>query len=168
MLKKTETKLWLTATNATQSNDLTARRESMSSRSWHRLSGRPPLPTGNLKLALRKTLVWYLRIKWSIHEHVTKKKLRCISFDLSMFHWTDQVVFVLTSVATSLKSTTCFSLSNHSVREKGTQITPHCQDLEYSQTLERFLTLDILAVKNRLKSYLEEMMRKKAFVFAKT
>lgn len=93
MLKKTETKLWLTATNATQSNDLTARRESMSSRSWHRLSGRPPLPTGNLKLALRKTLVWYLRIKWSIHEHGTKKKLRCISFDLSMFHWTDQVVF---------------------------------------------------------------------------
>lgn len=93
MLKKIETKLWLTATNATQSNDLTARRESMSSRSWHRLSGRPPLPTGNLKLALRKTLVWYLRIKWSIHEHVTKKKLRCISFDLSMFHWTDQVVF---------------------------------------------------------------------------
>ena len=93
MLKKTETKLWLTATNATQSNDLTARRESMSSRSWHRLSGRPPLPTGNLKLALRKTLVWYLRIKWSIHEHGKKKKLRCISFDLSMFHWTDQVVF---------------------------------------------------------------------------
>lgn len=93
MLKKTETKLWLTATNATQSNDLTARRESMSSRSWHRLSGRPPLPTGNLKLALRKTLVWYLRIKWSIHEHGTKKKLRCISFDLSMFHSTDQVVF---------------------------------------------------------------------------
>lgn len=86
MLKKTETKLWLTATNATQSNDLTARRESMSSRSW-------PLPTGNLKLALRKTLVWYLRIKWSIHEHGTKKKLRCISFDLSMFHSTDQVVF---------------------------------------------------------------------------
>lgn len=81
---------------------------------------------------------------------------------------TDQVVFVLTSVATSLKSTTCFSLSNQSIREKGTQITPHCQDLEYSQTLERFLTLDILAIKNRLKSYLEEMMRKKAFVFAKT
>lgn len=75
---------------------------------------------------------------------------------------------MLKSVATSLKSTTCFSLSNQSIREKGTQITPHCQDLEYSQTLERFLTLDILAIKNRLKSYLEEMMRKKAFVFAKT
>lgn len=88
MLKKTETKLWLTATNATQSNDLTARRDSMSSHSWHRLSGRPPLPTGNLKLALLKTLVWYLRIKWSIHEHGTKKKRRCISSDLSMFHWT--------------------------------------------------------------------------------
>ena len=77
---------------------------------------------------------------------------------------------MLTSVATSLKSTTCFSLqlSNQSIREKGTQITPHCQDLEYSQTLERLLTLDILAIKNRLTSYLEEMMRKKAFVFAKT
>lgn len=76
--------------------------------------------------------------------------------------------FRVDMVPTSLKSTTCFSLSNHSIREKGTQITPHCQDLEYSQTLERFLTLDILAVKNRLKSYLKEMMRKKAFVFAKT
>ena len=70
---------------------------------------------------------------------------------------------MLTSVATSLKSTTCFSLSNQSIREKGTQITPHCQDLEYSQTLERFLTLDILAIKKSFKIVLRGNDAKKSF-----